>query len=200
MARPRSRRPRWEAGGVDAVVMAVAVGSGPRTPEGDADARATADSELAAVVSIAEANDNVVLVRSADELVKAHEAGQTSLLLGFQNARILEGDVAALDEFLRCRSSCVCHDTHRTQRLCRTPRAPSSTENPGATSQMLNMVGLSDLGQAAIRRINELGAVVDVFATVETGHAAGGGSIRDTDHRQPLECQDAIGCGEEPVR
>ena len=39
---PRSTRAKLHAGGVDAVVMSVAVGSGPRTPEGYAAARSEA--------------------------------------------------------------------------------------------------------------------------------------------------------------
>ena len=90
---------KLEAGGVDAVVMAVAVGSGPRTPAGDAAAREVADTELAGVNAIVDAHANVVLARSADELEQAHARGETALMLGFQNARILAGEVAALDEF-----------------------------------------------------------------------------------------------------
>ena len=150
-----------KAGGVDAVVMAIAVGSGPRTAEGDAEARATADTELAGVVSIAEANDNVVLVRSADELVQAHTDGQLALMLGFQNARILEGDVDALDEFYGAgvRVFAMTHIGHNDFADSSRPvyDGETSSYEPAAEHG-----GLSELGKAAIQRINELGGVVDV--------------------------------------
>jgi len=43
---------KMRAGGVDAVVMAIAVGPGPRNQAGYAEARAKADAELAAVLAM----------------------------------------------------------------------------------------------------------------------------------------------------
>ena len=91
---------KLHAGGVDAVVMSVAVGSGPRTAEGYAAARARADAEVAAVLDLAaDPANNAVVARSAEEIVAAHEQGKAALVLGFQNAMILGTDVSALDDF-----------------------------------------------------------------------------------------------------
>ena len=149
------------AGGVDAVVLCVAVGSGPRTPEGDAEARAIADAELAAVTSIADANTGTVGVRSADDLVSAHARGETALMIGFQNARILEGNVSAIDEFYDAgvRLFALTHLGHNDFADSSRPVYDGETKSyePAAEHG-----GLSELGRAAIQRINELGAVVDV--------------------------------------
>ncbi|PCH45650.1 MAG: hypothetical protein COC23_06195, partial [Hyphomicrobiales bacterium] len=86
--------------GVDAVVMSVAVGPGPRTPEGDAQAHAIANEKLAAVLKLVnDASESVVLARSASEIEAAQTAGKVALILGFQNARSLEGNVSTLDAF-----------------------------------------------------------------------------------------------------
>ena len=91
---------KMRAGGVDAVVMAVAVGPGPRDAAGYAQARKKADEELQAILDLtADPSDDVVLVRSADELEAAHANNQRALILGFQNARIIGTDVGGLDEF-----------------------------------------------------------------------------------------------------
>jgi len=91
---------KMRAGGVDAVVMSIAVGPGPRTEEGDAAARAEADEKLEAINSLISLSDgNAVLVRSLAELVAAHEAGKSAIILGFQNARSLERDINTIDEF-----------------------------------------------------------------------------------------------------
>lgn len=91
---------KMRAGGVDAVVMAIAVSPGPRNEQGYAQARARADEELAAVLAMTQdPSDDLVLARSADDLVTAHAEGKRALILGFQNARILGRDVSALDEF-----------------------------------------------------------------------------------------------------
>jgi membrane dipeptidase len=150
------------AGGVDAVVMAIAVGPGPRNAEGYAQARAKADEELAAVVAMtADPSNNMVLARSADELVKAHADGKGALILGFQNARILGTDVSALDEFYAAgvRVFALTHMGHNDFADSSRPIyiAEKGTHEPEAEHG-----GLSELGRMAIKRINELGGVVDI--------------------------------------
>ena len=55
---------KMRAGGVDAVVMAVAVGPGPRDAQGYAESRAKAEEELAAVIKLTEdPSNNLVLAR-----------------------------------------------------------------------------------------------------------------------------------------
>ena len=151
---------KMRAGGVDAVVMSIAVGPGPRDAEGYAAARAKADEELAAVVGIVEAND-LVLARSANELVDAHAEGKTALILGFQNARILGGDVSALDGFYAAGVR-VFALTHMGHNNFADSSRPIYISEIGAHEPTEEHGGLSDLGRAAIKRINELGGIVDV--------------------------------------
>lgn len=150
------------AGGVDAVVMAVAVGPGPRDAEGYAQARARAEEELAAVVEMAAdpAND-LVLARSADEVLEAHAEGKAALILGFQNARILGTDLSALDEFYAAGVR-VFALTHMGHNEFADSSRPIYIAEIGAHEPEAEHGGLSDLGRAAIRRINELGGVIDV--------------------------------------
>jgi membrane dipeptidase len=152
---------KLQVGGVDAVVMAVAVGSGPRTPDADAVARADADAELAVAQAIAESHDNVVIVRSADELIRAHAAGNTAFLLGFQNARILQGRVDALDEFYAAGVR-VFALTHLGHNDFADSSRPVFNSNTGTYEPIAEHNGLSGLGVAAVRRINALGGVVDI--------------------------------------
>lgn len=153
---------KMRAGGVDAVVMAIAVGPGPRNAEGYAQARARADEELAAVVAMVEdPSNNVVLARSADELVKAHADGKGALILGFQNARILGTDVSALDEFYAAGVR-VFALTHMGHNDFADSSRPIYIGEIGAHEPEAEHGGLSELGKAAIKRINELGGVVDV--------------------------------------
>ncbi len=148
-------------GGVDAVVMSVAVGSGPRTPEGYAAARSRADEEVAAVLELAaDPANNAVIARSADEIVAAHEQGEVAFILGFQNGMILGTDVSALDDFYDAGAR-VFALTH----LGNNDFADSSRpvfDGATGTHEGAEHGGLSDLGVAAIQRINALGGVVDV--------------------------------------
>ncbi len=152
---------KLHAGGVDAVVMSVAVGPGPRTPDGYAAARATADEEIEAVLALAgDPANNAVVARSADEVVAAHEQGQAALILGFQNALILGTDVSALDEFYAAgaRVFALTHMGHNDFADSSRPIFDAAT----GTHEAVEHGGLSDLGVTAIERINALGGVVDV--------------------------------------
>ncbi|MXW00170.1 MAG: dipeptidase [Holophagales bacterium] len=152
---------KLHAGGVDAVVMSVAVGSGPRTPEGYAAARSRADEEVAAVLELAaDPANNAVVARSADEIVAAHEQGRAALVLGFQNAMILGTEVSALDEFYDAGAR-VFALTHLGNNDFADSSRPVFDAATG-THEAAEHGGLSDLGVAAIERINALGGVVDV--------------------------------------
>ncbi|MYA09428.1 MAG: dipeptidase [Holophagales bacterium] len=152
---------KLHAGGIDAVVMSVAVGSGPRTPEGYAAARSRADQEVAAVLELAaDPANNAVVARSADEIVAAHEQGKAALILGFQNAMILGTDVSALDGFYDAGAR-VFALTHLGNNDFADSSRPVFDAATG-THEAAEHGGLSDLGVAAIERINALGGVVDV--------------------------------------
>jgi membrane dipeptidase len=91
---------KLKAGGVGAVVMSIAVGPGPRTAAADGRARTLAEQKLAAVQALLLANrDALVLAKSVTDIASAQESGMTAIILGFQNARSLQGNVDALDEF-----------------------------------------------------------------------------------------------------
>lgn len=152
---------KLKAGEVGAVVMAIAVGPGSRTPAAGAEARAEADAQLAAIQALAAANpDTVTLAKTADEILAARAAGKTALILGFQNARSLQGNVDAIDTFYDAgaRVFALNHLAHNDFSDSSRPFHDPATGlyEPDAHN------GLSALGLAAIDRINALGGVVDV--------------------------------------
>ena len=153
---------KMRAGGVDVVLMAVAVSPGPRTAEGYAAARSKADEELAAVVAITQdPANNMVLARSAAEIIDAHQAGKAALVLSFQNALILGTNVETIDEFYASgvRMFALTHMGHND--FADSSR-PLYIAAQGSHEAVEEHGGLSDLGRAAIKRINALGAVVDI--------------------------------------
>ena len=153
---------KMRAGGVDAVVMSVAVGPGPRDADGYAVARALADEKLSAVKAlVADPENNLVLARSADELVQAHADGKGALILGLQNARMLGTEVAALDDFYAAgvRVFALTHMGHNDFADSSRPIYNSAV---GAHEIEAEHGGLSELGRLAIQRINALGGIVDI--------------------------------------
>ena len=150
------------AGGVDAVVMSVAVGPGPRTMEGDAAARAEADEKIAAVHTLVEESQGqVVIATTSSEIVAAHEAGKSALILGFQNARSLQGNVSAIDEFY-AEGVRIFGLNHLGHNAFSDSSRPEFSGETGAFEVTEEHGGLSSLGVAAVERINALGALVDV--------------------------------------
>ena len=153
---------KMRAGGVDAVVMAIAVGPGPRDATGYAESRAKADEELAAVTTLAaDLSNNLVLARSAEELISAHRSGKGALILGFQNARILGADVSVLDSFFDAGVR-VFALTHMGHNDFADSSRPIYIGEQGAHEPVEEHGGLSELGRSAIKRINELGGIIDV--------------------------------------
>ena len=153
---------KLQAGGVDAVVMAIAVGPGPRDPAGVLTARARADAELAAVRALAgDPANNAVIARSPDDLEAAHDAGRTALILGFQNARMLGTDVAGIDDFFAAGVR-VFALTHMGHNDFADSSRPVYNGDTGGYEVEAEHGGLSPLGVAAIARINMLGGIVDV--------------------------------------
>ena len=152
---------KLKTGEVGAVVMAIAVGPGPRTAAADKEARAEADEKLAAVLALAAENaDTVAIAKTADEVETIAASGKTALILGFQNARAFEGKVDAIDTFYQAgvRVFAFNHLAHNDFSDSSRPFHDPATGlyEPDAHG------GLSDLGLAAVDRINALGGVVDV--------------------------------------
>ena len=153
---------KMRAGGLDAVVMSIAVGPMPRNSDGYAKARSLAQTKLAAVKALAaDTNNNTVIVLSAKDLDTAHRDGKSSLLLGFQNALILGTDVNVIDTLYNSgvRVFALTHMGHNN--FADSSRTlfdgKTGTREPDAEHE-----GLSDLGIAAVKKINALGGIMDI--------------------------------------
>ena len=143
------------AGGVDAVVFAAAVGPGPETPEGVAQARREADEKVAAVKAfVADSNGQVEQAFSADDIERIHREGHIAVLLGFQNFRSLGEDLSAFDGVYASgvRIAALNHAGHN---------AFSDSSRP-INEPAERHGGLSPLGRQAVARLNDLGVLIDV--------------------------------------
>lgn len=153
---------KLKAGGVDALVYAVAVSTGPDTPQGHAAARAEADAKLAAIRKIAADNPNeVAIAYSADEVRKVVGQGKIAILIGFQNAYALKPDVAEFDR-LKADGIRVAALNHAGNNAF----ADSSRPQQGAGEVH---GGLSPLGKSAVARLNDLGVLIDVSQLTPKG-------------------------------
>ena len=153
---------KMHSGGLDAVVMSLAVGPMPRNPKGYAAAKALAQTKLAAVNALA--NDpvnNAIIVQTTEELQAAQTEGKAALILGFQNALILGTNTTGIDELYDSgvRVFALTHMGHNNF-------ADSSRTlfdgDTGTREPESEHGGLSVLGRSAISKINALGGVVDI--------------------------------------
>ncbi|MDG1062109.1 MAG: membrane dipeptidase [SAR86 cluster bacterium] len=153
---------KMQAGGLDAVVMAVAVGPMPRNEDGYAAAKALAQTKLKAVRALVEDKaNNSVIALSADQLIEAEHQGKSSLILGFQNALILGREIDGIDALYNSgvRVFALTHMGHND--FADSSRTlfdgKTNTREPDAEHG-----GLSSLGKEAVKRINTLGGVMDI--------------------------------------
>jgi len=153
---------KMSRGGMDGVVLSIATGPGPRTNEGYARARRIADRKLAAARQlIADPANNLVLARTAADADEAKVQGKRSTFLSFQNTQIIGTDLTALDEF-RDAGVTVFALNHIGHNDCADSSRPNFIAATGKHEPEEEHGGLSPLGRKAIRRINELGGLVDV--------------------------------------
>lgn len=153
---------KLQAGGVSAVVLALAVGPGPRDDAGVKAARAEVDAKLAKLKQfVADSGGKAVVAKSAAEIEAARKAGRIAVIPGFLNARSLGKDVGAIDALYRdgVRVFGLTHAAHNDW-------ADSSRPSGGPAQEH---GGLSPLGRQAVAKLNDLGIVVDVSQLTPAG-------------------------------
>lgn len=142
-------------GQVDAVVLSLSVGPGPRDAAGVAAARADVNAKLAKIRAFAADNPSRIgIALSADDIVRLAGEGKTAILIGFQNARSLGDDLGQIDALYRdgVRVFAFNHAGHNSW---------SDSSRPGDAPPSEHG-GLSPIGRQAVARLNDLGVLIDV--------------------------------------
>jgi len=150
------------SGGIGAVAFAIAVGPGPRTPEGTKAARAEADAKLAWIQSyVKEHADAVAVALSANDIERIHAAGKVAVIESFLNARSIGSDISAIDTFYGqgVRLFGFTHAGNNEWADSSRPTGEPAVEHHG----------LSPLGKRAVARLNELGVIIDVSQLTPDG-------------------------------
>lgn len=157
----KSSTAKLQAGAFDAVVMSVAAGPKPRTEAGRASAAAEADAKLAAIKKRVAQSPDLAFATTSDQLRTNMAAGQVSILLGFQNAQSLAGDLSRLDAYYDSgvRVFGLTHMGHNDYADSSRPMFDGRTGTYEVTEEH---GGLSPLGLEAVTRIDALGGIIDV--------------------------------------
>jgi membrane dipeptidase len=93
--------------------------------------------------------DRLMKVLKASDVADAKKSGRVGVMLGFQNATIVESNARNLDKLYEAGTRCI-QLTYNSRNLL----GDGCTERTNA--------GLSDFGVAVVSRMNELGIIVDL--------------------------------------
>jgi membrane dipeptidase len=149
-------------GGIGAIAFAIAVGPGPRTPDGIKAARAEADAKLAWIKAFVNDHpDRVALASSANDIERIHAAGKIAIIESFLNARSLGTDVSGIDVFY--------HDGVRLFGLTHAGNNEFADSSRPTDDPAIEHHGLSSLGRQAVATLNRLGVIIDVSQLTPDG-------------------------------
>ena len=150
--------PKVSRGGLKGAAIAVFVPQGPRTPEGFAKARADAERKYDLIKAIAAQNpDKAEIAYSAEDVKRIAAGGKFAIAISILNAYPLGADLSQIDAWYGkgVRILGFVHAGHNDW-------ADSSRPNAKLGNQLAEHNGLSPLGVEGVKRLNELGVLIDV--------------------------------------
>jgi membrane dipeptidase len=151
--------PTMISGGMDAAFLIVYVGQGERTTAGYAKALADAFTKFAAIHKLTEElyPDKIELAYTAADARRIHATGKRVALIGMENGYPMGKDLRLLDQFYDygARYLTLVHNGHND---LADSAQPDKRSNEPATEHN----GLSPLGKRVVKRLNQLGIMVDV--------------------------------------
>jgi membrane dipeptidase len=150
------------AGGLATVTLAIQSATGADTAEAVAAARREVDAKLARIRELVAANPRrLALARTSADIERGHADGKIAVLIGFQNAYALGTDLSLVDRYVAegVRVFAFNHAGNNAFADSSRPAVPGDEPHGG----------LSALGLAAVRRLNDLGVVIDVSQLTPKG-------------------------------
>lgn len=150
---------KMRTGGLDAAFFIVYVGQTERTPENYLQAQADAMTKFEAIHRMTDElyPELIGLAYSADDMERLVAEGKLAAAIGIENGYVIGMDLDLLDRYfdLGARYVTLVHNGHNDI-------ADSAQPRPGFGDEATEHDGVSEFGAAAIRRMNELGIMVDV--------------------------------------
>jgi membrane dipeptidase len=143
--------PRMRKGGLDAVFFAVFISQGPRTTEGNAKAKAHAETIFDSIYTAVNRNSKISgIATSPGEAKKLLKQDKSIVFIGVENGYPVGNDIANIKHFYDrgARYITLCHTKNND--IC-----TSSTDTANTT-------GLSNFGMQVVQEMNRLGMMIDV--------------------------------------
>lgn len=143
--------PRMKAGGMDAVFMAVFIGQGERTHEGNERAKSRALEIFDAMHTMLKENKDVAeLALTPDDAYQLEKEGKRAIYIGVENGYPIGSDIAMVEKFYDLGARYITLSHTRNNDIC-----DSSTDDPEHD-------GLTDFGEEVVKEMNKLGMMIDV--------------------------------------
>ncbi len=145
--------PRMKAGKLDGIFMAVFVGQGERSEEGNLKAKYRALEIFNALhEKIDEYPEQAEIATRAEDVYRIKKSGKSTVYIGLENGYPIGNDLSNIKEFydLGARYITLCHT--RNNDIC-----DSSTDKKGPEFN-----GLSEFGVEVVQEMNRLGMMIDV--------------------------------------
>jgi membrane dipeptidase len=145
---------KMKAGGYDVAFFAVYVGQGPRTPEGDEQAKAAAMNKFTAIHRMAEQMypNLIEIAYTPADVTRINNSGKLVAAIGIENGWVIGHDLTLIKKYfdLGARYMTLSHSSNND--IC-----DSSTDQRGPEWK-----GVSPFGKQVIAEMNRVGMMVDV--------------------------------------
>lgn len=149
--------PKMREGGLDAAFFIVYVGQGPRTDEGNANAKESALTKFNAIRRMTNElyPDQIELAQTAADVERIHESGKLVAAIGIENGYVIGRDLSLIETFhgLGARYMTLAHNGHNDI---------SDSANPRGNEPLAEHNGLSSFGEEVVAELNRVGIMVDV--------------------------------------
>lgn len=145
--------PRMKAGRLDGIFMAVFIGQGPRTEEGNLNAKNRALEIFNALhEKVKQYPEQAKIAYRADDIYRIKKEGKSTVYIGVENGYPIGNDFKNIKEFydVGARYITLCHTQNND--IC-----DSSTDKKGPEFN-----GLSKFGEEVVKEMNRLGMIIDV--------------------------------------
>ncbi|MCG8409788.1 MAG: dipeptidase [Bacteroidales bacterium] len=151
--RTRVDFPRMQAGRLDAVFMAVFLGQGERTPDGNRKAKKRALRVLKVLhEKVGEYPNLAKIALNAADIEQIKKQGKHAVYIGIENGYPIGTDINMIDTFYNLGARYITLSHTKNNDIC-----DSSTDPKGAEYN-----GLSLFGEQVVERMNNLGFMIDV--------------------------------------
>ncbi|MCF8344253.1 MAG: dipeptidase, partial [Bacteroidales bacterium] len=149
--RSRVDFPRMQEGGLDAVFFAAFVGQGERNPLANLEAKKRVLQIIDSIYSnVDRYPETAIIAKEPQDVIQAEKEGKRIVYIGMENGYPIGTEIENLDLFYEkgVRYITLCHTGNND--IC-----DSSTDTT-------EHIGLSDFGEKVVKRMNELGMIIDV--------------------------------------